>query len=142
METLVQQEQQTQYNLAAAHEQAQALLAHGSAEGMAAMADELMVNSGNITFAPEDIAATEPAAHAEEKLRLAMGVSTLAQEYGLTADTTPNDLKGLYVKLWDDALAYKPEAEGYSPDVARAKSVLAVAAYRRMETPVASAASN
>jgi hypothetical protein len=142
METLQLQETQ-QYDLAAAHEQAAALLAQGDAEGQAAMADELMANSGGLSFSPEDITSTDPAQQAAEKLRLAIDVSTLAREDGLSAATTPDDLKGVYVGLWDKALAYnKPGTEGFNPDIARAKSVLAVAAYRRMETPVAAAAAN
>jgi hypothetical protein len=143
METATQSQEATQYDLAAAHEQAAALLAQGDAEGQAAMADELLANSGGLTFAPEDLTSTDPTQLAAEKLRLAMDVSSIAQGYGLSAETTPDDLKNVYVTLWDDALAYnKPGTEGFNPDTARAKSVLAVAAYRRMETPVAAAAAN
>jgi hypothetical protein len=132
-------EQQNQFDLEAAMRQGEMLAVHGTNDGRAALTSELLQHSGNLDLAPEDFGGVAEADMPEAQLRLAMGVATEASKYGLTADTTNDDLKGLYVKMFDDAAAYKKSegTEGYDPNVARAKEALAAAAYRKLETPAA-----
>src|SRR5947208_2516603 len=109
METL---EQVQTFDLEAAHLQAESLLAHGTTEAMEALSSDLLVNSGNILLAPEDFEGVDPANMAEAKLRLALDVATVAQDYHeLNPTATPDSLKDTYVQLFDDAGKYQPGVE-------------------------------